>query len=164
MCIFVNTDVKSPKSRLVKQTFNGGPILGVSQLSRYYPPVEKQLPVSSWVVNSVTSFKYLNVSYSPTVNRSSFSLAKRTNFLTNESIPPACAVAGLDRWTDEKPVKLCSSFTMPSAATRRHFRKPMACCLIKYGDRPCHGSGGSSPASHRGSQGSNPGRSMWDLW
>ena len=30
--------------------------------------------------------------------------------------------------------------------------------------RPCRGSGGYSPASHRGGQGSTPGQSMWDLW
>jgi hypothetical protein len=29
---------------------------------------------------------------------------------------------------------------------------------------PCPGSGGYSPASHRGSSGSIPGQSMWDLW
>jgi hypothetical protein len=29
---------------------------------------------------------------------------------------------------------------------------------------PCHGSGGQSPASHRGGVGSIPGQSMWDLW
>ena len=29
---------------------------------------------------------------------------------------------------------------------------------------PCHGSGGYSPASHRGSPGSITGQSMWDLW
>jgi hypothetical protein len=35
---------------------------------------------------------------------------------------------------------------------------------IKYIHWPCHGSGGQSPASHRGGPGSIPGQSMWDLW
>jgi hypothetical protein len=30
--------------------------------------------------------------------------------------------------------------------------------------RPCYSSGGWSPASHRGGQGSIPGRAMWALW
>jgi hypothetical protein len=30
--------------------------------------------------------------------------------------------------------------------------------------RPCNGSDGYSPASHRGGPGSIPGQSMWDLW
>jgi hypothetical protein len=30
--------------------------------------------------------------------------------------------------------------------------------------RPCHGSGGKSPTSHRGLPGSIPGQSVWDLW
>ena len=29
---------------------------------------------------------------------------------------------------------------------------------------PCHGSGGWSPASHRGGPGSIPGKSTWNLW
>jgi hypothetical protein len=31
-------------------------------------------------------------------------------------------------------------------------------------DWPCHGSGGSCPASHRGVPRSRPGQFMWDLW
>jgi len=30
--------------------------------------------------------------------------------------------------------------------------------------RHCHGSGGYSPASHRGCPGLVPGQTMWDLW
>jgi hypothetical protein len=30
--------------------------------------------------------------------------------------------------------------------------------------RPCHSSGGYSPASHRGGQGPIPDQVMWDLW
>jgi hypothetical protein len=34
----------------------------------------------------------------------------------------------------------------------------------KEGPETCHGSGGKTPASHRGGPGSIPGQSMWDLW
>jgi hypothetical protein len=30
--------------------------------------------------------------------------------------------------------------------------------------KPCHSSGGYSPASHRGGQGWSPGQVVWDLW
>jgi hypothetical protein len=35
---------------------------------------------------------------------------------------------------------------------------------VTYEQRPCHGSGGYSPAFHRGGPGSIPAQSMWDLW
>jgi hypothetical protein len=35
-------------------------------------------------------------------------------------------------------------------------------CEVIHG--PCHGSGGQSPASHRGDPGSHPDQSKWDLW
>jgi hypothetical protein len=38
-------------------------------------------------------------------------------------------------------------------------------CLPHSGkNRPCHGSGSLSPASHHGVSGSRPGKSTWNLW
>jgi hypothetical protein len=43
-------------------------------------------------------------------------------------------------------------------------RDEKICFQVEHLTRNCHGSGGYSPASHRGGPDSRPGRSVWGLW
>ena len=138
----VSSAVTSPKSSLVNQTFNCGPIMGTSLLSWYFPPVEKQLPGSSWVVNS--NFLRIPQLLSKPIGRPSvwwnaliFSHRNRYHTL----VPLHC----LDWWGDENVIKLCRWITMPNATTGRHFRKTTAWCLVTSSSVGATGRGGPWP-------------------
>jgi len=72
-------------------------------------------------------------------------LIKYSLAIRGQSCNPACWRQSLD----------------PSGTIKEAVCKILDCKFIL---RPCRGSGGSSPASHRWGLGSLPAQSMWDLW